>query len=182
MHRVVWRGGSRGELGAGITCSTCANSESSELEPPSPLSHRGTVKCAARRTVGRTGLRGCRVSRRRRRTVVTLHVVICQAPDCGRAVLLCKWCCDIARARYCNTECARRGRRERQRKAGRQYQQCPRGRRAHAERQMRYRNRKRVTHHLARIRAIPARVDSTTRLNDPTPRCACCGREGVVIG
>jgi len=48
------------------------------------------------------------------RTVITLHIVICRDPGCGRVMALCTLC-DVARTRYCDPECARRGRRARQR-------------------------------------------------------------------
>ena len=70
-----------------------------------------------------------------RRTVITLHIVICQDPGCGRAVALCTLC-NVARARYCDAACARRGRRVRQRWSGQRYQRSPRGRRAHAQRRV----------------------------------------------
>src|SRR5213595_2507198 len=96
------------------------------------------------------------------RTVITLHIVVCRDPGCGRAVALCT-ACDVARARYCGRACARRARCARQREAGRCYQRSFRGRRLHAMRQQRYRLlRKKVTHQLARISTDAARVEPTT--------------------
>lgn len=87
------------------------------------------------------------------RTVITLHIVICRDPGCGRAVALCT-ACGVPRARCCDRTCARRARRVRQRVAGQIYQRGRRGRMMHAMRQQLYRmRRKKVTHHLARISA-----------------------------
>lgn len=179
--------GSRGELsGAVHRRSRTPNSEGPELSPPSPLSFRGTVKSAARRALARTGPRGSRVPRRRGRTVVALHVVICRAPDCGRGVLLCPLC-DFEQARYCGPECRQSARRARQREFGARYQRSRRGRRKHALRQRRYvaqlRSRKKVTHQTAPDRLISGRVDSTsTPASEGPPRCARCGRCGTVMG
>ena len=92
------------------------------------------------------------------RTVITLHIVVCRDPGCGRALALCT-ACDVPRARYCGRACARWARRCRQRIASRRYQRSWRGRWLHAMRQQRYRERrKKVTHQLARISADAAKV------------------------
>lgn len=115
------------------------------------------------------------------RTVITLHIVVCRDPGCGRALALCT-ACDVPRARYCGRACAGRARWWRQRVAGRRYQRSWRGRWLHAMRQQRYRERrKKVTHQLARISADGAKVESTTPPDrEALTRCARCGRAGVV--
>src|SRR5262245_59971293 len=115
------------------------------------------------------------------RTVITLHIVVCRDPECGRALALCMTC-DVPRARYCGRACARRARRWRQRRAGQRYQRTWRGRWLHALRQQRYRERRqKVTHRLARISADAAKVEPTTPPDcEALTRCARCGRVGVV--
>ncbi len=63
------------------------------------------------------------------------------ARDCCRQLFAVCGRCDRGR-RYCSPECASATRWEQLRRAGRQYQQTPRGRSAHAIRQARYRARK----------------------------------------
>lgn len=70
-----------------------------------------------------------------------------QCPRCLRPFVLCATC---ARGhRYCSHDCARAARRDAVRRAGRHYQRSLPGRRRHADRQARYRARRRsnVTHH-----------------------------------
>jgi hypothetical protein len=65
---------------------------------------------------------------------------------CGATVLICS-CCDRGQ-RYCSEGCSQAARACSLRAAGLRYQSSRRGRRAHAERQRRYRARqKKVTHH-----------------------------------
>ena len=64
---------------------------------------------------------------------------------CRAQVLICS-CCDRGNI-YCGDGCASAARRSAQREAGRRYQSSRRGRRKHAERARRYRERqKKVTH------------------------------------
>lgn len=64
---------------------------------------------------------------------------------CRAQVLICS-CCDRGN-NYCGDGCASAARRSAQREAGRRYQSSRRGRRKHAERARRYRERqKKVTH------------------------------------
>lgn len=65
---------------------------------------------------------------------------------CHRQVVICSHC-DRGNI-YCGPACAETARRSSQRAAGRRYQHTRRGRLRHAERQRRYRaRRKKVTHH-----------------------------------
>lgn len=160
--------------------------EGPEIAPPSPLSLRVDREVRGTTLVRRTGPHGSRVSPRRRgRTVVALHIVICRAPSCGRAVHLCTLC-NIPRARYCGRDCRQQGRRAQQREAGGRYQRSRRGRRRHALRQRRYRARLRarqeVTHQRAPVSGSSCRVEPTTTARaDSATRCARCGRIGEVI-
>ena len=116
------------------------------------------------------------------RTVITLHIVVCQDPECGRAIALCTLC-NLPRWRYCGPACSRRARRGRQREAARKYQQGWQARLLHALRQRRYRERrKNVTHQLARIVRRAAKVIATSPPNESVTCCARCGRNGVVDG
>lgn len=64
---------------------------------------------------------------------------------CLKQVQICSHC-DRGQI-YCSRECSHRQRRENNRRAARRYQNSPKGRRNHADRQNRYRNRKKkVTH------------------------------------
>jgi hypothetical protein len=111
---------------------------------------------------------------------------------CGALVRICA-ACDHGQ-RYCAGECARLARRATLRDAGRRYQQTLRGRRHHAHRQHRYRERcaQKVTHHgstaSAAAQTLPPAAQGTarvpTRLDPPRPaasaeavRCDFCGRE-----
>ena len=111
---------------------------------------------------------------------------------CGMQVCICAQC-DCGNL-YCPGECARLARRESVRRAGARYQRTLRGARRHAERQRRYRERKRdVTHQgfpLVTSRCSVSRhlvsasesidVDSKEPLRPPVrllqTRCAFCGR------
>lgn len=83
------------------------------------------------------------------------RLATCSLPSCSRLFALCKEC-DRGRW-YCSGECALSARRARQREASRLYQSTERGRRAHAERQARYRRRQRgVTHRSTHETSEPA--------------------------
>jgi len=117
--------------------------------------------------------------------VVTLHLVVCRAPACGRVVTLCT-VCNVPQRRYCGPACRAHARRACLREAGLRYQRSRQGRLRHARRQRRYtarlRARKKVTHQEGPSRAISCRVDSTTAQPEEGPvRCACCGRVGEVM-
>jgi hypothetical protein len=111
---------------------------------------------------------------------------------CGMQVCICAQC-DCGNL-YCPGQCAELARRESVRRAGARYQRTLRGARKHAERQRRYRERKRdVTHQrfsLARSGCSVSRhllsvsesidVDVKEPSRPPVPllqtRCAFCGR------
>ena len=118
-------------------------------------------------------------------------------PQCYRQVVLCPRC-DRGN-HYCSRECSESARREAQRLAGQRYQDSLPGRRTHAARQRRYRDRQRcealqdgvcgrkVTHHpLTRERrrpVVPRRPGTrrgTRPFGDEEPprvfRCSICGR------
>ena len=110
-----------------------------------------------------------------------MQVCVCAQCDCGNL--------------YCPGDCAELARRESVRRAGARYQRTPRGARRHAERQRRYRQRRRqgVTHQsfpLVTSRCSVSRhlvsasessdVDVKEPPRPPGPllqrRCAFCGR------
>lgn len=112
---------------------------------------------------------------------------------CGMQVCICAQC-DCGNV-YCPGECAELARRECVRRAGARYQRTLRGARRHAERQRRYRERRRcdVTHHgfplvmskcsvsvHPAIASEPIDVDCKAPLPRPRrllqTRCAFCGR------
>jgi len=72
---------------------------------------------------------------------------------CRRLTIICSRC-DRGQI-YCSPECSQKARRRKQRKANRDYQDTKKGRRKHAERTHRYRQRKR---RVARLRAQCAPV------------------------
>ena len=117
--------------------------------------------------------------------------------SCGRQVVLCRRC-DHGNI-YCSRPCSGRARRRSVRLAGQRYQNSRRGRHKHAERQQRYRERRRVrapedgrrmqkvTHHpLTRsprrpvLAGTPARRSGTRPFGSGRParvfRCERCGR------
>jgi len=75
---------------------------------------------------------------------------------CRAAVLICSRC-DRGH-RYCTGGCAQQARQTSLRAAGQRYQASHRGRCAHAERQRRYRERHKVTHHASPPVLPPAEV------------------------
>lgn len=84
-----------------------------------------------------------------------------QCPHCQRPFVLCPSC--AGGHRYCSHDCARAARRDALRRAGQRYQRSLPGRRRHADRQARYRARRRsnVTHHRSLPPADAATVAST---------------------
>jgi hypothetical protein len=127
-----------------------------------------------------------------------LRFVACARPACGQVFFLCRHC-DRGH-RYCGASCARAARKTSLLGAGRRYQSSREGRRGHAERQQRYRERRRekVTHHgrengapSAMVRASPAASAMealpqtgaeasihVTHLPRPEARRVCCARCG----
>ncbi len=112
---------------------------------------------------------------------------------CGMQVCICAQC-DCGNL-YCPGDCAELARRESVRRAGARYQRTPRGARRHAERQRRYRQRRRqgVTHQsfpLVTSRCsvsrhlVSASESSDVDVKEPSlplvpplqRRCAFCGR------
>ena len=112
---------------------------------------------------------------------------------CGMQVCICAQC-DCGNL-YCPGDCPQQARRESVRRAGARYQRTLRGARRHAERQRRYRERRRheVTHHgfpLVTSRCSVSRhlvsasepIDVASKEPPRTPvrllqtRCAFCGR------
>ncbi len=110
-----------------------------------------------------------------------LQVCICAQCDCGNL--------------YCPGDCAELARRESVRRAGARYQRTVRGARRHAERQRRYRERRRqdVTHHTFSLATtgcsvlrhpviaselidVDSKRPSGPPLRLPQTRCAFCGR------
>jgi len=79
--------------------------------------------------------------------VDSLRFVVCAQPACAQVFFLCPRC-DRGQW-YCGRACATAVRRATLRAAGARYQDTRRGRRQHAARQARYRERSRekVTHH-----------------------------------
>ena len=106
---------------------------------------------------------------------------------CGAPCYLCSWC-DRGQ-RYCSDLCSSLARRRSVREAGARYQQTPRGRRKHARRQARYRERcsaeqKKVTHQGCQVESGPAKVQiwrkqpfrrSKSRSQGPYFVCIGCG-------
>ena len=84
---------------------------------------------------------------------------------CRRQVVICSHC-DRGNI-YCGKRCSETARRQSQREAGRHYQKTRRGRFAHAERQRRYRQRRRqnATHQ----GSPPAIADETLSAESRTP-------------
>lgn len=84
-----------------------------------------------------------------------------QCSRCQRPFVLCPSC--AGGHRYCSHDCARAARRDALRRAGQRYQRSLPGRRRHADRQARYRARRRsnVTHHRSLPPADAATVAST---------------------
>ncbi len=103
---------------------------------------------------------------------------------CRHQVVICSHC-DRGNI-YCGRKCAQEARRESLRAAGRRYQRSRRGRLTHAERQSRYRNRrKKVTHqgsslpllHDSLVDASKVSVRQNPRAVSPDKvRCDFCGR------
>ena len=106
---------------------------------------------------------------------------------CHCQVLLCSHC-DRGQI-YCGRSCAQAARRHATHAAGRRYQRSRRGRFAHAERQRRYRQRRRanVTHQGSPPARQAARLPEESRrsiarhalpVSDPADgiRCHCCAR------
>ena len=91
-----------------------------------------------------------------------------QCPRCHIFFALCPPC---ARARYCSTHCARAARRDGLRRAARTYQRTARGRRLHADRQRRYRERRarNVTHQSSTHPPPAATVETHTHPAMPPP-------------
>jgi hypothetical protein len=132
----------------------------------------------------------------------SLRFVACARPTCGQVFFLCADC-DRGH-RYCSPACAVAARRASVLAAGRRYQASLDGRLAHAERQRRYRERRRekVTHHrrgdpgaAAKVRAPPATsameapaspggevpTDVVFDVRRPGACCARCGRPGRFV-
>ena len=106
---------------------------------------------------------------------------------CRRQVVICSHC-DRGNI-YCGKGCSQTARRESQREAGRRYQKTRRGGFAHAERQRRYRQRRRakVTHQgsppdvadetlPAESRASARRSEVPAEVPGDGIRCDLCGR------
>ena len=93
---------------------------------------------------------------------------------CRTAVLICSHC-DRGN-RYCTPPCAKQARRRRVRAAGERYQSSRRGRRAHAERQHRYRARQqKVTHQGSPPPASPVQIPSEPTMPvAAAPQYFCC--------
>jgi hypothetical protein len=133
----------------------------------------------------------------------SLRFVACARLACGQVFFLCAGC-DRGQ-RYCCRTCAADARRATLLAAGRRYQASHDGRRAHADRQRRYRERRgeKVTHHrradpgaAAKVRAPPAtsamEAPASTGVEVPTnvvhhvrehrgACCAACGRPGRFV-
>jgi hypothetical protein len=103
---------------------------------------------------------------------------------CREQVKICAFC-DRGQI-YCATGCSRESRREKQRAAGRRYQATYRGRRKHAARQARYRERRKarekVTHQGPpdpgpRSKLLSSDADVDVELTDAeVVHCDFCGR------
>jgi len=107
--------------------------------------------------------------------------------DCRAQVIVCG-CCDRGQV-YCKAGCAARARQQTLRTAGQRYQASSAGRRTHAARQGRYRERRqKVTHQgsprpaaddvVAPDATIPTSDDgfSSGQALPPAPHCHWCGR------
>jgi len=138
-----------------------------------------------------------------RKTFAQSHRLFCCA-CCRKQVMLCR-SCDRGH-RYCDGDCRDVRRRESLRRAGRRYQQTPRGRANHAARQQRYLQRQaaKMTHQTSSTPGLqvrerePAIATSVTGPENPDetdsdpvalpgpragrpdphpdPRCVACGR------
>jgi hypothetical protein len=97
---------------------------------------------------------------------------------CRTPVLICSHC-DRGN-RYCTASCASQARQQSIRAAGRRYQDTHCGRRAHAERQRRYRARQqKVTHHRSPPppSPVPLATEPTATKSLPPPwHCHFCQR------
>jgi hypothetical protein len=107
---------------------------------------------------------------------------------CGRQVAICRHC-DHGH-RYCDRDCAQAARRASRRAAGARYQGSHRGRMNHAQRQRRYRTRRRkVTHQGSLAPPVGVSLPPESRaaappLDAPAPeglRCDFCGRTCSVM-
>jgi hypothetical protein len=119
------------------------------------------------------------------------RLTTCAAHGCNRPFAVCGGC-DRGR-RFCSRSCADSARRGSLQRAGRQYQATDRGRRLHAARQARYRDRLRAVTHQSRDAepklATNGPIDTLTAV--PTravrpalclpPNCAFCRRPGVFL-
>jgi hypothetical protein len=127
----------------------------------------------------------------RRRGRESHRLASCALRSCSRLFSVCG-SCDRGR-RYCSASCSAAARRRSVRRAGRQYQRTERGRRLHAIRQARYRERQaHVTHHAQggspgslgsdapSCFVAPPRGDDGTQRPAP-PDCALCGRHGELL-
>lgn len=120
----------------------------------------------------------------------SLRFVVCLRSGCERVFFICRYC-DHGR-RYCGAECANAARRASLGAAGRRYQATPQGRERHAQRQRRYRERRReqlvVTHHgpAGRPLAVSERAGLAMRIHlrvsgegsGDCLACRRCGRAG----
>jgi hypothetical protein len=125
----------------------------------------------------------------------SLRFVVCARPSCGLVFFLCRHC-DQGR-RYCGAHCARAARRASLDGARRRYQASLRGRRCHADRQRRYRERLReaasdasASHEPAARRGVCVSPSAVGVMETPHERpvrawssalpvvCARCGRLG----
>jgi len=99
------------------------------------------------------------------RNAESLRFVVCALPACRRVFFLCRYC-DHGR-RYCGAECARGARRASLDGARRRYQASSKGRRCHAERQRRYRERQREAARVTRQRPSSSGVPGGARASTP---------------
>ena len=99
---------------------------------------------------------------------------------CHTPVLVCSLC-DRGN-RYCTGNCANLERIERQREAGKRYQQSPKGRIRHAKRQFNYRARQKIVTHQTPPLPTPSDLlppipTLCKKISSPLPdHCHFCGR------
>jgi len=89
--------------------------------------------------------------------VTSGRLLLCAHPDCHTLTAICSRC-DRGQI-YCSRECSRKARGSKQREANKGYQDTEKGRKNHAERARRYRERKRKAARINAQGAMPSEAN-----------------------